>query len=258
MIRFLFLLLNVAVVMAMLVFALFCIPCCAQDVFTSRGVHRNIPEFILDKNRFLMSVDSEKDMLDLRQHLRLARTAGHQEDVISTLSMLGALMDREANFFDGQRYHDEALQLAIRLFPDRSPALAAAYHNQAANRELQKHFDEAVSAYGKALGIWQRQEKIDKAKTALEYFGLARCFEAEKLYDAAISGYKKALRDARESDAVEMKQEILQELSSLLSEQGKVEEAADCIKEYNKTEEKLRESEGDSKRKSFHDSPGQR
>ena len=206
--------------------------CFAQEVFTPLGFHRHIPEYV--DSASIWDRKMEAEIGDLRAQVQKARKSGHsQPALVRALSKIGAQLDYQGDHIGAQRYHEEALKIAKAVFPTSSTELAAAWHNLAANCELQKRYDDALSAYGQALDIWQLQNPVDRSKTALEYFCAGRAFEYTRGYDAAISAYKKALQNAEMIASDQLRREILQQLLSLLERQGRKDEAGPYAKQYN-------------------------
>lgn len=187
--------------------------CSANDIFTRKGFHRNIPQYVNGK---VCPVNLLSDDLELLERLRSERQAGDREKVIATLSTIGASLDHDNDFYKAERYHTEALEIAKKACPPDSPILAGAYHNIGANQEFQKRYYDGIFSYNHATQIWHDQKPADVANNALATFGMARCLQGNKDYRVAIAAYKNALKFATAAGAHELRAEILTDFTNLL------------------------------------------
>jgi len=185
----------------------------AQDIFTSRGVRRDIPQYIDGK---VWKTNSNEDTIDLHTALSEARRSGDNKLVIAILGRLGCDQDMLLEFFQGERFHSEALKIAESSYPKDSSLLADAHHNLASNLEFQKRYDSAIASYTKAREIRETAKPQDKSKVAIERFGVARCLYGEDKFEQSIAEYKLALQSATEANAIREKAEILQEFVLVL------------------------------------------
>ncbi len=188
--------------------------CSAQDLFINGKVHRDIPQYVDSK----VFKSTPEPMIDMISRLREQRVRGDQKAMVGTLSAIGCELDLEGANYPAERYHHEALEISKKVYPADSAEVAAAFHNLAVNLEFQKRYDDAIANFTEAEKIFEKQTPVDHSKSALEQFGIGRCFDGKGNSELASSSYKKAAKLASDPSVIKLRVEILRELVRALDD----------------------------------------